>query len=387
MNNFFQTMDAIEYRRIVPAVLLVVAVIAYGMFFWQMGFYWDDLPISWIKYQLGAEALKRYFSEVRPLWAMLYQLTTSILPQQPVYWQLFAITLRWLTAVVFWAVMVQSFPRRQTLALALSLLMLVYPGFNQHWVSFLYSHFFIVFLCLLLSWYWMLRQKILLALLFSALNLWMLEYFFFLELARRYPEFTPSMLGRVVIQHSRAGDVSGPVENMSSESAFFAMETLLQRRHDDPGAVSVVRCDADPKAHHTATAAPPAKRRWTGWLLLAPAVAAIGVVTWWRVTPEPTRVEPRTEPQAQVPSPPPPPPPRKPEMTLKGIVLETFGDYVAYIEIDKAKPVPVRKGDKTEENIEVVDVTDRKVVLKWNNEIINLSVDKVRTITNPRGTR
>ncbi|HEU0297402.1 MAG TPA: hypothetical protein VFR47_31960 [Anaerolineales bacterium] len=184
MNNFLQTIGAIEYRRLVPAILFVVAVAAYGLFIGHMGFYWDDLPISWIKYQLGAEALKRYFSEVRPLWAMLYQLTTSVLPQQPIYWQLFAITLRWLTAVVLWAVMIQLFPRRQTLAFALSLLMLVYPGFNQQWVSFLYSHFFIVFLCLLLSWFWMLRKKVLLALLFSALNLWMLEYFFFLELAR-----------------------------------------------------------------------------------------------------------------------------------------------------------------------------------------------------------
>src|SRR5574341_1355599 len=184
MNNFLQTIGSIEYRRMVPVILLVVAIVAYGLFFWQMGFYWDDLPISWIRYQLGAEALKRYFSEVRPLWAMLYQLTTSIVPQQPVYWQVLAITLRWLTAVAFWAVMVQLFPRRQTLALALSSLMLVYPGFNQQWVSFLYSHFFIVFLCLLLSWYWMLRNKVLPALLFSALNLWMLEYFFFLELVR-----------------------------------------------------------------------------------------------------------------------------------------------------------------------------------------------------------
>jgi hypothetical protein len=184
MNNFLQTFGANEHRRLVPAILFVVAVAAYGVFLWQMGFYWDDLPISWIKYQLGAEALKRYFSEVRPLWAMLYQLTTSILPQQPIYWQLFAITLRWLTAVVLWAVMIQLFPRRQALAFALSLLMLVYPGFNQQWVSFLYSHFFIVFLCLLLSWYWMLRKKVFLALIFSALNLWMLEYFFFLELAR-----------------------------------------------------------------------------------------------------------------------------------------------------------------------------------------------------------
>ena len=84
--------------------------------------------------------------------------------------------------------------------------------------------------------------------------------------------------------------------------------------------------------------------------------------------------------------PPPPPPPRKPEMLLKGIVLDLFGDYVAYIEIDKAKALPMRKGDKTDD-IDVVDVSDRKVVLKWNNEMIELAVDKIKTISNPRATK
>jgi len=184
MIRFFKALKTVEYRHIVPVALFVTAVAAYGIFFWQMGFHWDDLPISWIRYQLGAEALKRYFSEVRPAWAMLYRLTTSILPQQPVYWQVFAIVLRWLTALALWAVMIRLLPRRRVLVFALSLLMLVYPGFNQQWASFVYSHFFIVFLCLLFSWYLMLQKRVLPALVFSALNLWMLEYFFFLELAR-----------------------------------------------------------------------------------------------------------------------------------------------------------------------------------------------------------
>jgi len=184
MKNLFTTLGNIDYRRIVPVALFVTAVAAYGMFFWQMGFYWDDLPISWIRYQLGNEALVRYFSEVRPAWTMLYRLTTGVLPQQPVYWQIFAIILRWMTAVALWAVMIRLLPQRRTFVFALSVLMLVYPGFNQHWVSFVYAHFFIVFFCLLFSWYLMLRRKTVPALVFSALNLWMLEYFFFLELAR-----------------------------------------------------------------------------------------------------------------------------------------------------------------------------------------------------------
>jgi len=76
-------------------------------------------------------------------------------------------------------------------------------------------------------------------------------------------------------------------------------------------------------------------------------------------------------------------PPRQPELLLKGIVLDTFGDYVAYIEIDKGKAAPMRKGDKLE-GVEVLDITDRQVVLQWNDKAINLSVDKIKTILNPR---
>ena len=39
--------------------------------------------MSWIRYQLGPAAMTRYFSTNRPVWGMLYQLTTSVLPQIP----------------------------------------------------------------------------------------------------------------------------------------------------------------------------------------------------------------------------------------------------------------------------------------------------------------
>lgn len=77
------------------------------------------------------------------------------------------------------------------------------------------------------------------------------------------------------------------------------------------------------------------------------------------------------------------PPPKRPEIALKGVVLDTFGDYVGYIEINQAKPVPVRKGDKVEE-IEVLDVQEKKVVLQWMTEQMTLSMDKIKTIRNPK---
>ena len=79
-------------------------------------------------------------------------------------------------------------------------------------------------------------------------------------------------------------------------------------------------------------------------------------------------------------APPPPPPPKKPDLALKGIVLDTFGDYVGYVEINQAKSTQVRKGDKVED-IEVSDITEKAVVLKWMNETITLTIEKVKTLS------
>ncbi len=174
-------------KRLHPSLtLLLAAILAYGLLIPQLGFYWDDLPMSWIRYQLGADAMTRYFSSNRPVWAILYQVTTHILPHEPIYWQVFALFWRWLGAVTLWAIAKQLFPLRQKFALTLSLLFLLYPGFNQQWASYLYSHFFIVLFFFLYSIYLMLRGKTIPALIFSALNLWMMEYFFVLELIRPF---------------------------------------------------------------------------------------------------------------------------------------------------------------------------------------------------------
>ena len=182
-----------------PALtLLIVSILAYGLLIPQLGFYWDDLPMSWIRYELGPEAMTRYFSTNRPVWGLLYQVTTRLLPQVPVYWQVFALLWRWLGALVVWAIVRELWKDKPDFSLSVALLFLLYPGFNQQWGAYLYSHFFIVLFFFLLSIFLMLRSvpptiaagsplrfdRTIFALVFSALNLWMMEYFFPLEFAR-----------------------------------------------------------------------------------------------------------------------------------------------------------------------------------------------------------
>ena len=181
----------LQHPRAPLLVLGFVAVLAYGLVVTRTGFYWDDLPMSWIRYELGPQAMAEYFSTNRPVWGWLYQLTTRLLPQVPVFWQVFALFWRWVCAALVWGIGRELRPQRSYFALGLALLVLVYPGFNAQWTAYLYSHFFIVLalflasiLCNLISLRSPSRIWLVLGLLFSALNLWMMEYFFVLELTR-----------------------------------------------------------------------------------------------------------------------------------------------------------------------------------------------------------
>jgi hypothetical protein len=176
-----------------PWLFLAVAFLAYGLLFWRHGFYWDDLPMTWIRYELGREAMAKYFSTARPVWAVLYQATTTILPPVPAAWQIFSILCRWLNAVLLWKLIRELWSDRKMMALLAGLLFLLYPGFNLQFASFLTTHFWIVLSFFLLSFLWMLKAVntpsrywlfTIGAMILSALNLWMLEYFYSLELVR-----------------------------------------------------------------------------------------------------------------------------------------------------------------------------------------------------------
>ncbi|MBT7782429.1 MAG: hypothetical protein HN741_05885, partial [Anaerolineae bacterium] len=174
-----------------PLILAGIAVLAYGILAPQLGFYWDDLPMSWIRYELGQEAFTQYFSTNRPAWGVWYGLLTKFIPHKPVYWQIIALFWYWFSSVIVWGIFAKLFPERKKLALISGLLFLLYTGFNQHPVSFNYGYLFTVYslyLLSLLAMLWGIKKPRLLylGLLASALNLIMAEYFFTLDFIRPF---------------------------------------------------------------------------------------------------------------------------------------------------------------------------------------------------------
>ena len=177
----------------VPLALLLACLASYALLIQRLGFYWDDWPINWIAARLGPAGLARYFSTNRPYWGMIYQLTTSLLGSVPWRWQLFAIFWRWVAGVALWGLLRLVWPRQSYVAAWAALLFVVYPGFEQQFISLVYSHFFIILAAFLASlgctllaldrprWRWLWTF---LALLLSFVNLITMEYFFLLELVR-----------------------------------------------------------------------------------------------------------------------------------------------------------------------------------------------------------
>ncbi|MGB7875680.1 MAG: hypothetical protein WBL25_14950 [Anaerolineales bacterium] len=178
-----------------PLALFLITFFSYGIFAFQQGFHWDDWGFAWLIRTLGRPGLFDYFATNRPFLAYVYSITTSLFGANPIAWHLFSLLMRWLTAVSLLWVLRMIWPERQRETLLVSVLFLVYPGFNQQAIAITYSHFFLAQTLLFTSVGLMLlfaRQPRrlwwagLLGVLCAAFNLFSTEYFFGLELLRPF---------------------------------------------------------------------------------------------------------------------------------------------------------------------------------------------------------
>jgi hypothetical protein len=123
----------------------------------------------------------------------LWILTTSLVGESIIAWQLFGILTRWLSSLALWWVLRSVWPKQTTQVTLVAILFLAYPGFLQQYIPITYSHMFIVLTMFLLSlgmmiwayrkpaWFWPLT---IFSLTISALSMFTLEYFVGLELLR-----------------------------------------------------------------------------------------------------------------------------------------------------------------------------------------------------------
>ena len=184
-------MQTLRGKLIHPLTLFVVlTILGYGLLLPYTGFYWDDWPFAWIAKFLGPSEFIPAFAPFRPFLGPIFFATTSLIPPVPLYWQVFALAVRLLIGIASWWTFRQVWPERPRLALTLSLLLTLFPGYSQHWVA--YTHInqeLIPFLFFILSFgftYKALRSErplpyAIIALLLQICGIFPTEYFFGME--------------------------------------------------------------------------------------------------------------------------------------------------------------------------------------------------------------
>jgi hypothetical protein len=125
-----------KLERNIPLLFLLVTLVAYGVLLPFTGFYWDDWPFAWMAKFLGPPEFIPAFAGVRPFLGPIFFVTTTLIPPVPLYWQIFALIIRFIAVLSAWLALDQIWPGHKRQTLVASLLFLVFPGYSQHWVAF-----------------------------------------------------------------------------------------------------------------------------------------------------------------------------------------------------------------------------------------------------------
>ena len=88
-------------RFAVPALLMAVCGLSFGVLIPWLGFYWDDWPLAWFTEVLGPQGFIGY-APYRPFSGVLYAISTAIVGKMPFGWHLYGLLWRWLAAVSLW---------------------------------------------------------------------------------------------------------------------------------------------------------------------------------------------------------------------------------------------------------------------------------------------
>ena len=114
------------------------------MFIPFLGYYWDDFPYLWFRHTTGVSGVMQAIALDRPLLAVFYGLPMSILGENILVWQIASILGRWLFTWCVYLLLKNLWPQNKNEMKLIALLVLVFPGFKQQWISVIYTHVFIV---------------------------------------------------------------------------------------------------------------------------------------------------------------------------------------------------------------------------------------------------
>jgi hypothetical protein len=182
----------IRQDRYFPLILLMVILGGFSLQMPWLGFQGDDWHMVWLQYRFGS--LNAFFNLTRFSTQWAFQMVMPWMAPVPWQWFLLTLLLRWLSGISLYLFFEKLLPKQKEQAGIFSLLYCLYPGFLMGYLPVTFLAQFIQPGCLFISLYFMVvwlendqshnRSFLILSLLFSATNLLLSEYFFFLELLR-----------------------------------------------------------------------------------------------------------------------------------------------------------------------------------------------------------
>jgi hypothetical protein len=121
--------------RFIPVIFLLITIATYGLLIPWLGFYWDDWVFAWLLHSFGPQEFIPAFAPFRPLLGPIFTTTTGILGGNPFIWQITGIITRFLIAISAWWAFGKIWPQNKWQNLLVVLLVVVFPGYGQQWVT------------------------------------------------------------------------------------------------------------------------------------------------------------------------------------------------------------------------------------------------------------
>lgn len=177
-----------------PLMILLIMVIVFGIFIPDLGFYLDDWPNVFFDKVGGDEATLLFHAiDGRPLKGLYPIALFDLFGYEPLPWQIFNLTLRYLTVLFFWLVIKNLWPNHEIQTGVAAILFSIYPIFAQQAIAVTFFPQWTTYMLVFISFYLMIfgirKPKYsvpltLFSLLASGIGLVVSDYFIALELTR-----------------------------------------------------------------------------------------------------------------------------------------------------------------------------------------------------------
>ncbi|HEX7556712.1 MAG TPA: hypothetical protein VF338_08815, partial [Leptolinea sp.] len=114
-----------------PALLFIIAILAYGLFIPTLGLFGDDWPHLWVLHTFGISGLNELVAWDRPFSAWVYWIIAPLAGDHIWAYHIYLLLLRWICAYIFYHLIIDILPDSHPLPFWVASFFLLYPGFRQ----------------------------------------------------------------------------------------------------------------------------------------------------------------------------------------------------------------------------------------------------------------